>query len=293
MIHNFDSEIAQKYGILEAVILNHIYFWIEKNRANEQNFFDGYYWTFNSTKAFSELFPYASERQINYALKHLRDDGILLVGNYNENAYDRTLWYAISEKGFAVLEKREIKVEDLKNASDKNEESILQNCQMENTDLSNGFDSNVEPIPDNKPDIKPDNKPNIEVSNDTSCSEPEQCSAHSLNDDDQQLDFVNNNGSGGNGEHPVIQMMLNDKTLYDVYQKDVDYWKELYPMVDVMQSLRSMKGWIDSNPTKRKTKRGIRRFINSWLEREQNRGGCRNGIHTGIQTPKSRWEDML
>ena len=32
-----------------------------------------------------------------------------------------------------------------------------------------------------------------------------------------------------------------------------------------------MKGWLNSNPTKRKTRRGIKRFINSWLAREQDK----------------------
>ncbi len=168
MTHSFDSEIAEKYGILEAILLNNIYYWIEKNRANDQNFFDGTYWTYNSTKAFSQLFSYASERQINYALKHLREEEVLLVGNYNEKTYDRTLWYAISEKGLAAIQKREIKVSEMSNGNNKIEESILQNCQMEETKLSNGFDVNVEPIPNIKPDNKPDIKPNNNtVSNDT------------------------------------------------------------------------------------------------------------------------------
>lgn len=163
MTHSFDSEIAGKYGILEAVLINHIYYWIEKNRANEQNFYEGNYWTYNSTKAFSQLFPYASERQINYALKHLREEGILLVGNYNEKTYDRTLWYSISEYGFAIIEKKRIRKSEVSNGDNKNVESILQNCQMETTNLSDGFDNNVEPIPD----IKPDNKPNINTDNNT------------------------------------------------------------------------------------------------------------------------------
>ena len=51
----------------------------------------------------------------------------------------------------------------------------------------------------------------------------------------------------------------------------IDDWSELYPNVDVMQELRNMKGWCNSNPTKRKTKRGVLRFINSWLAREQDK----------------------
>ncbi len=76
---------------------------------------------------------------------------------------------------------------------------------------------------------------------------------------------------------PVISLILNDKTMHDVYESDIDGWKELYPAVDVIQELKKMKGWLDSNPTKRKTKRGINRFINSWLARTQDSGGSRKG----------------
>lgn len=47
MIHNFDINIAEKYGINAAIILQNMYYWIEKNRANEKHFHDGYYWTYN------------------------------------------------------------------------------------------------------------------------------------------------------------------------------------------------------------------------------------------------------
>ncbi len=30
-----------------------------------------------------------------------------------------------------------------------------------------------------------------------------------------------------------------------------------------------MRAWLDSNPTRRKTRRGIERFINNWLSRSQ------------------------
>ena len=132
MQHSSDIDIAKKYGILEAILLNNIQFWIEKNKANEVNYFDGEYWTFNSTKAFTELFPYVSQRQIQYALKHLRDEGILQVGNYNKLAYDRTLWYAFTKKG----------------------KIILQNCKIDYSEKSNGSYDGVQPIPD----INEDNK---------------------------------------------------------------------------------------------------------------------------------------
>ena len=74
-------------------------------------------------------------------------------------------------------------------------------------------------------------------------------------------------------ETAVITLLLNDKTDYPVFQSQVDKWLELYPAVDVMQELRNMVGWIDANPSQRKTKSGIMRFINRWLTKAQNQGG--------------------
>lgn len=69
----------------------------------------------------------------------------------------------------------------------------------------------------------------------------------------------------------VISILLNDKTEYQITEADVAAWRELYQAVDVMQELRKMKGWADANPTKRKTRNGIKRFINGWLAKEQDK----------------------
>lgn len=74
-------------------------------------------------------------------------------------------------------------------------------------------------------------------------------------------------------EPPVISFILNDKSRYPIRQAQVDEWRGLYPAVDIMQELRKMAGWLDANPSKRKTKRGILRFVNGWLAREQDKGG--------------------
>jgi len=41
----------------------------------------------------------------------------------------------------------------------------------------------------------------------------------------------------------------------------------LYPDVDVLGELRKARAWIITNPTRRKTARGMPRFLNSWLAR--------------------------
>lgn len=82
---------------------------------------------------------------------------------------------------------------------------------------------------------------------------------------------------------PVISIVLNDRSYFDVTNDDVLKWEKLYPAVNILQELRKMAGWCDSNPTKRKTRRGVRAFITSWLAKEQDRGGsaCTREDRTG------------
>lgn len=75
----------------------------------------------------------------------------------------------------------------------------------------------------------------------------------------------------------VIALILTTKEFYLVRQADVDRYTELYPAVNVVQELRSMAGWLEANPKRRKTKSGINKFINSWLAKTQNRGGAGYG----------------
>ena len=132
--HVFEVDDAVKYGIEKAVILYNIRFWLEKVKANNKDTHkhDGYYWTYNSARAFAELFPYFSERKVQRLLTQLESDGVIMSGNYNKIAYDRTKWYSMPEF------------------------SIIQNCQMESKELSNGNTQSVEPIPDVIADVSAD-----------------------------------------------------------------------------------------------------------------------------------------
>lgn len=71
----------------------------------------------------------------------------------------------------------------------------------------------------------------------------------------------------------MITLPLNDGSEWPVGADLAGQWRELYPAVDVEQALRSMRGWLLANRTRRKTARGIERFAAAWLAREQDRGG--------------------
>ena len=123
--HKFNVQVATLYGVSEAIILENLSFWQLKNEANDNNFFDEKYWVYNSIKAFEKLFPYWSKGQINRILKHLEDDGVLYVGNYNRSSYDRTKWYSVNQKIHLLIS-------------------------------GNGFAETEKPIPDENTDSKPD-----------------------------------------------------------------------------------------------------------------------------------------
>ena len=68
-------------------------------------------------------------------------------------------------------------------------------------------------------------------------------------------------------------MILNTGEVWEADDADIIQWQKTYPAVDIFLELAKMESWIDANPTKRKTSKGIKRFVNSWLSRAQDRGG--------------------
>jgi hypothetical protein len=132
MEHHFDIDNAISYGLDEAIILNHLIFWIEKNRANKRNFINGYHWTYSSYKAFTEIFPYWKELKIKRILDSLVKQQVILRENHNKAGYDRTCWYALKNEE-SIFQKRNIHISKMKDASIKNERPIPYNITYNNT----------------------------------------------------------------------------------------------------------------------------------------------------------------
>jgi len=162
MDHHFNTEVAKTYGVGEAIILHNICFWQKKNMANNSNFHDGKYWVYNSISAYSELFPYYSDRQIRTILKKLEDKGCVFVGRYNKMKIDRTKWYSASDEIMAI---HGIKPNDTKSQMQlhKNVNAMTQNGQcndtkrsMHLTDKSHGIARIDKPIPYKKTDKNKD-----------------------------------------------------------------------------------------------------------------------------------------
>ena len=75
----------------------------------------------------------------------------------------------------------------------------------------------------------------------------------------------------------ILQIPLIKKDgVFLIYQNDIDQWQESFPGVDAMTHLKTIRQWNIDNPTRRKTKSGIRTHISNWLAKEQNRTPGRN-----------------
>ena len=138
---HFKMEVAKETGVDGAIMLEYFRYWILKNKANEKHFYDGKYWTYNSMEAFTTLFPIWSRRQIDRILRNLKDGGYIETGNYNKSAYDRTLWYTLTEKSLILLYSQE------ENPFTQMGNSISPNGEMEITEEGNGNYQTVQPIP--------------------------------------------------------------------------------------------------------------------------------------------------
>lgn len=133
MKHCFKIALAKEFGIEEAILIDEFQFQISRNKANNKNFFDGRFWTYNTQKAYADIFPYLNAGKVKRIINSLIEKGVLMKGNYNTNQYDRTNWYAFTDFGL----------------------SIVQKCYIEELKMTNGRVETVRPIPSTIPSTIP------------------------------------------------------------------------------------------------------------------------------------------
>lgn len=94
--------LAKLIGLNEAIVLQQIHYWTEKNRLDDRNFREGFYWTYNSIEAWhKENFDFWGLNTLKRTFGSLESKGLLIVGNYNKDPRDRTKWYRINHEHLA------------------------------------------------------------------------------------------------------------------------------------------------------------------------------------------------
>lgn len=113
---SFQAEVARDVGTDAAIILENIIYWVAKNEANETNFHEGRYWTYNTVSAFAKLFTWLSEPQIKRILKKLEDFDYIVTGKFSENPTNQTKYYSINT--FSKVQNRTIEITESENRMD-------------------------------------------------------------------------------------------------------------------------------------------------------------------------------
>lgn len=131
------GHIALEYGLEEAIFLDSIMFWYRTNRGDNKNYHDGRWWTYNSVKAYEEVFPWWSKRQIRRIIDNCLAKGALISGDFNEDRRDRTAWYTPSDELLVLYGE----------AFSENDKCICQKGQMHLSETASACDQNVKPLP--------------------------------------------------------------------------------------------------------------------------------------------------
>ncbi len=69
--------------------------------------------------------------------------------------------------------------------------------------------------------------------------------------------------------------------------EDVSRWQQAFPGVDVRAALLRARAWVDADPKRRKTARGMKRYLTTWLGRDQDRGTYRNSLAVRNNQPRN------
>lgn len=156
MIHSFNLKLAEKYGIEQAILIEQIYWWIHKNDCIlvDDMCHEGKIWCRSTAKGFAKYIPYMKPDKIWRTLRKM-EGTILLVGNFNRQALNQTLWYTFTDEFIEELKKLDYDFENFKNAILKNEKSI-------NTINSINIDNTIQ---ESKKGLSNDNQKKEEYSN--------------------------------------------------------------------------------------------------------------------------------
>ena len=194
---------------------------------------DGRKWVYNSSSQWAEQLPFFSSRTIERIIKSLKEKGLIIVSSHNKKSFDRTNWYSIDYDALNRVLNEIIEDENKK-------------CEIETDKMAvSETDKLSGPIPENTTENTTENNSRIIAQTSQKSSEP---------------------------PADVAAIPLNDGTEWTPTMSLAKEYIDLYPNVDVKQAFNAMRAWCMSNPSRRKTRRGITAFVNRWLSKEQDSG---------------------
>lgn len=129
----YSIPVAIQYNSTEVAICVQFFVnMITRHKLAGRHLIEGRTWNYCTLEKLQEYFPFWTPKMIRTRVKELVSLGILIVGNFNDKKYDRTLWYAFADEA-------KFGVADI--------QPICPNGQMDLPNQANGFAQKGKPIP--------------------------------------------------------------------------------------------------------------------------------------------------
>lgn len=88
---------SDRSGLNKAIVINQLNYWNNKNENKNRNYFDGYFWSYNSYEGWAKTnFPFWSPATVKRIFTSLENDGIIVSCKNNRLKIDNTKWYRIN-----------------------------------------------------------------------------------------------------------------------------------------------------------------------------------------------------
>lgn len=102
----FDKNIAVRYGVRSAVVMQYLWENILNNDEDVMEM-NGDMWYRSSSVITSSILPFYSKDQIQRTFNYLVRCGLLKKKKLSKSNFDHTNWYAFTENGNALMLKSE------------------------------------------------------------------------------------------------------------------------------------------------------------------------------------------
>lgn len=133
--HSFSVEFAERFGIVEALLLDYFFFWINNSQKKKEKdkYHDGRYWVYGSVRKIAEAHPYLSRAKVHRALKKLEEAGAIKTDAFNKMCWDKTTWYTLTDEILALSQNetggvsKRNRVSQIETGVSQNETGVSQN----------------------------------------------------------------------------------------------------------------------------------------------------------------------
>ena len=105
--HLLNPSLAQRYGVHASLVVQYIWDEIRANGRAGKCSFAGKTWMQSSQMMFTAVMPYLTKNMVRRALERLVKQGVIVRGEFGENPFDRTSWYAFTQFGALMMRESE------------------------------------------------------------------------------------------------------------------------------------------------------------------------------------------